>query len=373
MRVRPLLFVLAAGTLAPTAGGAPPLRLADLPGVEALRPIPPLAPPQPPATEVPRLRGTVSVQERVVVEITPQGAARNIEVEQRLRLRSLGDYTFFIPAPAIAVVTARGSESQPGFRPNQIVWQGFSPRRKVLAARARLRLAESVSALPLRVRMAGAPVRPGPFELALTIENTTGTPAAAFTADVVRADVVRALAALRAAARRNRPIEGRVVRIRGQENPVRLYIRAPLALSGAVRFPAGSVRALAPARFRRRLEGGALRLTVRGVALRAAVPRLKLVARPLVRAALPPRSARTFEAVLLGYLRYARARQYQAFLANPDPRGPSVTEYVYETSAAVRRPVEQPPPGDDSALPTALVAVGLTLLGLGLVVVWAHL
>jgi hypothetical protein len=374
VRLRPVLLAMTAGALAPTAMAAPPVRLADLPGVEALRPVPPLAPPQPPVTEVARLRGTVFAQERVVVGIAADGAPTTVNVVQRLLVRALGDYTFFIPAPAVSVVAAPGSESQPGLRPNQIVWQGFSPRRKLLAARAELRPADSVSALPLRVRVRGAPVRPGPFELVITIQNATRTPAAGFTADALSTDVVRALDALRAAARINRPIEGRVVRIRGESRPVRLHVSAPLALRGSVAFPAGTVRTVEPTRFTRQLGGGALRVTVRGVALRSAAPRLRIVARPVVRATIPPQSARTLEAAVLGYLRYARTRQYQAFLANPDPRGPSATTYVYDTATAERSALPaEPQAQNDSTVPTAIVLGGLALLGLGLVVLWAHL
>jgi hypothetical protein len=371
---RLLLLVIAAGTLAPTAIAAPPARLVDLPGAEALQPVPPLAPPQPPVTEVPRIRGTVSSHERVVVGITPDGTPTSVTVVQRLLVRSLGDYTFYIPAPAVSVVAAPGSESQPGFRPNQIVWQGFSPRRKVLAARAELRPPESAPALPLRVRATGAPVRPGPFEVVITLANSTRSHAFGFTGDAVGGDVAQTLRALRGAAGIDRPIEGRVVRVRGATRRVMLQVSAPLSLQGSIGFPAGAVSAVRPRRFTTRLERGTLRLTVRGIARRAAVPRLRIVARPLVAAALPPRSARTLRATVLGYLRYARTRQYETYIANPDPIGPSRATYVYDTAAAKRTAV---PPGlqhsDDSVLPAALAVGGLALLGLGLVVVWAHL
>ncbi len=374
MRLRPLPIVVAAGMLAPTAAAAPPTGLADLPGVEALRPVPPLAPPQPPVTEVPRLRGTVFSQERVLVGISPEGAATTVEVTQRLLIRALGDYAFFIPAPAVSVRAGPGSQSQPGFRPNQIVWQGFSPRRKVLSAAAALRPAGSVPALPVRIRVTGAPVGPGPFQLAIRLENTTRTPAAAFTADAVQADIARAQEALRSASRSNRPIEGSFVRIRGQTGPVTLHVSAPLGIRGSVDFPAGAVGGLTPTRFTRRLDRGTLRVTVRGVARRAAVPRLRIVATPLVAAALPPGSARTLRATVLGYLRYARTRQYQTYIANPDPLGPSRATYVYDTAAAKRTaPPAEAEHSDDSGLPPALVVGGLALLGLGLVVLWAHL
>ena len=210
-----VLLAVAVAALAPTAASAQQFRLLELPGVEALPRVPPLAPPQPPVTETPRLRGSVFARERVVVGMAPDGTSRTVTVSQRLLVRALGDYAFFVPAPAVRVVAGPGSQSRPGLRPNQIVWQGFSPRRKVLVAVAELRPGGSVHALPVRVRVTGIPVRPGPFELAIFLENATRTRATGFTADVPRADLVSALADLRAAAADDRPITDRVVRIRG--------------------------------------------------------------------------------------------------------------------------------------------------------------
>ena len=367
------MLVVSAGALAPNAGAALPLRIAELPGVEALPQAPPLAPPQPPLVESPRLRGTIFGKERVAVGIAADGTPRTVTVLQRLLVRSLGDFSFFVPAPVVSVVAGPGSESQPGLRPNQIVWQGFAPRRRVLAALAELRPADSVPALPVRVRVSGAPERPGPFEIGITLENATRTKAVGFAADAVRADVAKALDALRAAARINRPIEGRAVRIRGESKRVTMEVWARLAVRGSIGFPAGAVRGVTASRFSRGLGGEMLRVTVRGVALRAAAPTLRLVVQPVVRGAIPPESAHTLEAAVLGYLRYARTRQFESFLANPDPRGPSVTTYVYETAAAERgNPLTEPGGNDDSGLPTALLVSGLALLGVGLVVLWAH-
>jgi hypothetical protein len=306
--------------------------------------------------------------------MTADGTPTSVEVVQRLFVRSLGDYMFVIPAPALSAVAAPGSESQPGLRTNQLVWQGFSPRRKVLAARMALRPRDSVSALPLRVRVAGAPLRPGPFELAISVENATRTRAQGFAADVPRSDASRAVAALRGAAAIDREIVGRAVRFRGKTAPATFAVWAPMGLRGSVRFPAGTVRALRPTAFTRRLGGEAVKVRVRGVALRVTTPRIRIVATPLVDAALPPPSADTLKAAILGYLRYARTRQYQRYLTNPDPHGPSVSTYVYETRAAERLPAPQErQPTDDSVLPAAIVVGGLALLGLGLVVLWAHL
>lgn len=378
MRLRPLALAVAFGALAPAAAGAaPPLRLIELPGVEALPPVPPLAPPQPPLAEVARIRGTVEARERVSVGIDEAGTPTAVNVVQRLLVRALGDYAFFIPAPAVSVAAAEGSESQPGLRPNQIVWQGFSPRRKVLAAEAELRLADSVAALPLRVRLSGVPTRRGRFELVVTLENATAAPGRTFSGDAVEADVAAAIRALRAAARIGRGAEGRTVRIRGGSIPRRVDASAPLAVRGTIRFPDGSVRDVTRTRFSG-VVGGArrptFRVTARGDALRAAAPSIRVVAEPLPAAAVPPPSAGTLDAAILGYLRYARARQYQTFLANPDPAGPSRTTYVFETATPEpTAATPDPDPTDDPGLPAAVVVAGLALVGFGLVVLWAHL
>lgn len=373
MKLWPLVLVLAASALPPTATAASPLRLAELPGVEALPQEPPLAPPQPPLLETPRLRGTVSSRNRVVVGIGPDGAPNRVSVVQRLEIRSLGDYAFLIPAPAVSVMAAAGSESAPGLRRNQIVWQGFSPRRKLLAAAAELRLDDSVRTLPLRLRISGAPPRPGPFAVVITLENGTLARGRGFTADAVEADVAKSLDKLRAAASIGRAIESSAVRIRGEAAPASVDVWAPLAIRGSITFPAGAVRNPEPMRFERMLGREALRVTVRGVASRAAMPTVRIVAEPVPAAAIPPASARVLEAAVRGYLGYARARQYESFLANPDPVGLSSSTYAFETAAV--EPAAQPTaePSQDSGLPLAVVLGGLTLLGFGLVVLWAHL
>lgn len=376
MKLRAVLLALAAGALAPAADAGPPSRLAELPGAEVLPRVPPLAPPQPPLTEIPPLRGTVSARNRVEVGLTADGSPRTVAVVQRLLVRALGDYTFFIPAPAVSVTTATGSQSQPGFRPNQIVWQGFSPRRKVLAARAVLRPGGSVGALPLRVRVSGAPTGPGRFELTVTLEDATATRALAFSGDAVESDVASALNALRAAARIGRAIDGPAVRLRGEAAQARILVSAPLAVRGTVNFPAGAVLNVSPARFSLRLGGDGERvrtITIRGEAVRAAQPRLRIVAEPLLRATLPPPGAGDLRSAVVAYLRYARAQQFLSFLANPDPLGVNRTSYVFETTAAAR-PAVVPGPEQkrDGGLPDALVVLAVALLGLGLVVLWSH-
>jgi hypothetical protein len=373
MRLGPIALTLAVGAFASGAdAAAPPAQLAELPGVQALPPVPPLAPPQPPLVETPRLRGTVANRQRVVVGLDADGAPNRVRVVQRLIVRALGDYTFLIPAPAVSVVAAPGSESQPGLRPNQIVWRGFSPRRKVLAAIADLRLGDAAGALPIRVRVSGLPTRPGPFELVLSIENTTRTRGRAFRADAEQGELADALAALRRSAPLHREVDEQTIRISGQSRPANVEAWAPLELRGSVVFPPGTVRGLTRTRFTRRLGRQTLSLRFEGVASRAAAPRVRITASPSTAAAVPA-SAPTLDAVVAAYLRYARTLQYRSFLANPGPLGPSSTTYVYETAAAERATPQRPDPDDDSVLPAAVLLGGLGLLGLGLVVLWAHL
>jgi hypothetical protein len=357
------------------AAAAAPSPLLELPGTAALPPVPPLAPPQPPLTEVRRIPGTVTARARVNVGIDAGGIPTKVSVVQRLDVRALGDYAFFIPAPAVSVVAAAGSESRPGLRPNQIVWQGFSPRRRRLSAAADLRVADVRDALPLRIRISGAPTRPGPFELVLSLENATSAVADTFTAVAAESDIAKVLGDLRAAARIGSAVEERTVRVQGNPAPATFAVSAPLAIRGSVRFPAGTVRDLTPARFSGRLGSGreAMLISIRGVARRPAAPMVRVVAEPTVDATLPPPTAQTLETAIIAYLRYARTRQYERFLANPDPRGPSRTTYVFETAAPEPRAAPGEDPSEDRGLPAAVIVAGLALLGTGIVVLWAHL
>ena len=98
-----------------------------------------------------------------------------------------------------------------------------------------------------------------------------------------------------------------------------------------------------------------------------------LVVEPAPAAALPPRSARTLEATVAGYLRYARTRQFERYLANPDPLGRTATTYLYETAAPARACADAGSSADRRLrLPTALVVGLVIVVGVGLVVLWAH-
>ena len=74
-----------------------------------------------------------------------------MRVVQTIVVKRLGDYVFTIPAPVLSVTPGPGTESQPGQRENQILWEGFSPGRRVLCRVGRPAVAESVAGLPVEV------------------------------------------------------------------------------------------------------------------------------------------------------------------------------------------------------------------------------
>lgn len=374
MRVVAAVAVVAA--LAPGAAvAAQPAQLLELPG-EALPAVPPLAPPQPPlrpGADVEPLRGTAAAAERVRVAIAADGSPTAVTVTQRLELTSVGDFVLFVPAPATAVAAIGDSDSQPGLRPNQIVWRGFAQGRETLAAAAQLRLRDAALALPVRIRIAGVPNAAGPFELVVTVEDASAVTVrtADGTADAV--DLVRALRRLRAAARARTSADA-AIPLRGRLSETSREVTAAFRVSGRLTFPPGAARVRGATTFSDALGGEqrSVRFAIRGTAARAVAPRLRLVVEPVPAAAVP--RAADLDAVATGYLGYARTRQYHEFLANPDPNGGSRTTYVFQTEA--EGPAATPAPeedGDAEALPLPLIALGGALLVGALVVLWAHL
>ena len=97
-------------------------------------------------------QGTTSAEEvRVGVDAT--GKPVSVVVLQRLKLSKLGDYTFAVPGPVAGVEAAPGSDSDPGLRQDAIVWAGFSPGHKTLAARVTTRVKPAAPLLPLRLTL----------------------------------------------------------------------------------------------------------------------------------------------------------------------------------------------------------------------------
>jgi hypothetical protein len=314
---------------------------------EVLPKVPPLAPetsgdlPLPP-----RFFRGLSNRERIVVGLDPDGKPNSIRVLHTIRLRRLGDYVLAVPAPVLSVTPGPGTESQPGRRENQILWEGFSPGRRVLAAWADLRVAESVAGLPVVVEVE-------PREV--VIRNATAVTVPSFTADVVPASIAEVDARVRAAVRENVFAEGLNVALRGGQTREEVRVAAPLDVQGTVSVSGERVP------FSGRLDG--LRRSELRVPIPDGEPEVELQVRTadieLPRPASDPRGllAQTIQLELT----YARKRQFDQFLKSPDQTGPSSATYVYRTAAAPQPAAEATPQSDEDH------ALGWIVLGLLLV------
>jgi hypothetical protein len=372
--VRIVTVVAVVAALAPGVAVAaqPTQQLLELPG-EALPPEPPLAPPQPPllpGTDVEPLRGTAVALQRVDVAIAGDGTPTAVTATQRLELTSVGDYVLFVPAPATAVAATAASASQPGLRPNQIVWRGFAQGRRTLAAAAELRVRDSASALPARIRIDGVPTAAGPFVVVVTVEDASAVTVRTADGTAAAGDLARVLRRLRAATRA-RTSAAATIPLRAPISETSRDVAAAFTVSGSLTFSPGAARiqdettfsgAIGPDRRR-------VRFAIRGTATRAAAPRVRILLEPNPAAAVP--RAAGLGAVATGYLDYARTLQYHEFLANPDPNGRSRTTYVFETETG-QPSATLMPDGDEGLLLPLIVLGGGLLLGV-LVVLWAHL
>ena len=348
---------VAAALWAPAAGAAPPVSLPWPP--EVLPRTPPLAPKAPGALPLPpRFVRGLDNRERVVVGIDENGKPHSVRVLQTIVLKRLGDYVLTVPAPVLSVTPGPGTESQPGRRENQILWEGFSPGRRVLAAWADLRPADSVAGLPAEVK-----VEPG----MVTVRNTTGVTVPSFTAEPDPASLGLVSGRVRSSIKADVFPEGLNVGLRGSKKPEQLRVAAPLRVRGTVRVGDASFP------IEGRLDG--VRRTEIRVPVPPGKPEIEVEVRPehieLPRRAKSPRAllAQTIALELM----YARKRQFDQFLSSPDATGPSSATYVYRTTAP--KPTAEPAAtsgGEDNTL-------GWIVLGLGVVaalpvaaVVWAH-
>lgn len=312
----------------------------------------------------PRFVRRVSNEERVLVGLDADGTPNSVTVVQTSRLSRLGDYVFAIPAPVVSVLPGPGTESQPGQRTNQILWQGFSPGKRTLSARAELRLEESAPYLPVKVR-----VEPGDGQTTVTIENQTGVSVESYTGDIEPVSLAQVLARIRTAIRKNLFAEGLNVELRGRKTPTQVEIAAPLRVTGIAAAEG------IPKKFSGLLDGvdrKTMRVTIRG----SERPAVTFTVRP---AAVPDRvtaklgaPARLAETIRLE-LTYARKRQFDQFLSSADPTGKSSTTYVYATAPRPATPIAPESGGSDSHT-MGWVALGLLLVaGLPLAaVLWAR-
>ena len=151
--------------------------------------------------------GPVVNDEVVLVGLDGSGLPARVVVEQRLRLSGEGDYQVRERGPARAS-EALGDEPPPVTKFGAVVWQGFSPGSRELAARLTLDPLLEAARLPLAISVSydGRPLEPGgrvpaAGTVLVTLTNTTSQPATLPTAaDAPAGPLAAALDAARAAA-----------------------------------------------------------------------------------------------------------------------------------------------------------------------------
>ena len=330
-------------------------------------------------------------EQRVVAGVDSAAGLVSLRVLQRLLLTGTGDYQFVVSAPALDVRAGPESQSQPGLRRGQILWSGFSSRRKLLVADAVLRPRAAAPFLPLRLR-----ARREGRRYMLTVTNATRTSEVAYTGRGFPRELARLLDRTRRESLARRRLSPAYVSLGGLVRAGnRAEIAAPLQVTGELRFPAapssargGAVRGRTvsfsttlgderPLSYRVDVQGG------------GGTPRLRVMARPtrLVRTLSPPSGRSWAEAirrrplptdallrrVLVARMQLVRSDQYEAFLSNPDAGGANRTVYVYETVAAPRAaPLRERSSSGNGGL-VVLVALAGSAVGLGAALVaWAH-
>jgi hypothetical protein len=339
-----------------------------------------------------RFLGQLENRERVVVGLEDNGMPRSIRVLQTIVVKRLGDYVFSVPAPVRSVLPGPGTQSPPGQRVNQILWEGFSPGHRVLAAWADLRVPESAPSLPVRVALVteigGSPLaagdkRSGDLRVRLTVSNVTGVTARSYTANPEPTSFGQVLTRIRSAIRRGVFAEGLNIGLLGPAPWVNTRVAAPLRVEGVLRFEPGTVDVRGSTggvvRVAGKLDGlrrTQLRLVLHGRAKNASAPKLELRVRtePVSDRVKPSQGLRTRLARTIDLeLGYARKRQYDMFLASPDLTGRSSTTYVYRTVAAPRAlPAAAGPKEDGSSVGWIVLALGLALGVPVAAVAWAH-
>jgi len=388
--MRRLLPALALAALLAPAGALADIQQVLLPGPTPYpTPSPPLATGGAPPWATLTFKIHASTDQRVGTGVDSRGRVVSVRALERLHLTGTGDYLIVVSAPVLDVRMGPGSQSEPGQRRGQILWSGFSAKRRLLVSDAKLRPGPVRPYLPLRLEAQREGDR---YELTLT--NATTTAEVAFQG----AGSPKELAALLDRTRRDslahRRLRPAYVTIRGavSQRPGKTRISAPLRVEGSLRFPSAPAAASGGTLDGRVVHfsfvlGDRQPLTRRIVVTGGGEPKLSVVARPdaVVRGLTPPGGARSWSAsgplpadALLERLidtrmELVRSDQFQGFLSNPDALGRDRTVYVYETTAAPHAVAASSSSSSGGGPLTLLLAVGGAVVAAGVALVsWAH-
>jgi hypothetical protein len=317
-----------------------------------------------------RFPGRLSSAQLVRVSIDPRGQPFRVVDVDRIAIAGKGDYSFVLGAPVEDVRAAAGSDSEPGLRSGAVIWQGFSPGRRVLGATITLRTQAAVSALPLQLEIDGSQLR---------LVNMTGARATTVDANVKAVEIAQTLDAARAALEDGIPAPAPVVKAVGAVRDTHVIARVPVHVRGTIRFegrpprPVAAVVRQEPVRIEASGHLKALQLSV-------SLPEPASILRPagarrwldLARSGRLSGGRRTTRLAVNRLLAAGLALQYQQFLPNPDLNGVTQTSYRYELAGRVQAPSAERSKESSGWLVPLVAAVGLAVVTAGAVVLWAH-
>ena len=353
--------------------------------------------PHVPLSPGPPLRGSTGqarvprpgrTREVVRVGVDAAGEPIRVSVVQRIQLLAVGDYEFSVPAPVRDVYAPAGAHAQPGLLDRAIVWQGFSPGRRDLAAIATLD-PQAAAALPLALRVATHTSGAG-FRLVLELRNLTRTRVPSFAGRGDAAGLAAVLDGVRRTLARGQTVAPPL--ITADVRPATIAVETPFAFRGEL--------ALAPSVRGVRVAGGRLdgsRVVFSGTATGAQParvvvtgtgdpqPHVRVVATPVREVPSAPGGGSWRNAVARGrvggrdlltasvgaMLGLARANQYETFLATPGAPEQAQATYVYAT-AKIAAAVPAPKPSGGGIPGVVTVAAVLLALAAG-AVAWAYL
>jgi hypothetical protein len=371
IRIRRAALVVAACALTAAAGAAAqaPGRIVVLPSpFSPLRPTPPL--PGAGAVTETRFPGRLGSSQTVRVSVDSSGTPFRVVDVDRILIARKGDYSFVVGGPVENVRPVPGSSAQPGLRTGAVVWQGFSPARRALAAEITLSPRAAASALPLRVEVG---------QSGLQLTNTTSATAKAVDVRLPTLGVARILDAAREGLGTGTPVPAPILTAAEpiRNAPVTAYV--PLNVRGSVRFSGGPARRIAAVVGREplRIQGAG---GLKELDLSVSVPKPAAVLRPpgarsWVAAAhsgrLPGGRAITRLAVT-HLLTAALTVQFQELLANPDASGGSRTSYRYVLAKRPQAVAATDTSGGRDWVAALAIGLGLAAAAVGGVVLWAH-
>jgi len=316
-----------------------------------------------------RFFGPLRSSQTVTVTIDSTGRISRVVDVDRIVVPRKGDYSFAVNAPVEDVRGAQGTESEPGLRTGAVVWQGFAPTPRLLAAAITVRSARAVEALPLRIELDGR---------TLELVNTTTAAIKANEAPAAALQIARALDASYRAVAADTPVAAPVISALGPPRDVLIRGVVPVRVRGTVATAQGSKKVDAlVGRTPVRIELGG---PPRKLALTVSTPNPEAVLRPpgrrrwvdLARSGRLGNGGAATRAANERLLAAALARQFRQFLPNPDVRGSTRTSYRYVLGAVPATPSGIEHAGGGFPWAAVSLAVAAALAVLGGVVFWAH-